>query len=274
MTSPSIAITVERSHKRLGVGGSDRKAAALLLIATVLAIAWANSPWGDGYESFWSMPLELIVGDLTVTSTPHQLVNDAIMTLFFFVVGLEVKHEFTIGELTDRSRAIVPVVAAIAGLMLPALIFIVIALPSGEARAWGIVISSDTAFLVGALAIIGPKFPARLRTFLLTLAVVDDIGALLAIGVFYSSGFDPVPIVVALMLMVAIALVRFLRAGRGLAYAVLGVALWLALAQAGIHPTLAGVAVALLIPVYPPRRGDVERTAELTQAFRESPNTQ
>jgi Na+/H+ antiporter NhaA len=274
MTSPPIAATVERSHKRLGVGASDRTAAALLLLATVLAIVWANSPWGDGSEQFWSMPIAVSVGDLSLATTPHQLVNDAIMTFFFFVVGLEVKHEFTLGELTDRSRAIVPVLAAIAGLILPALIFIVIALPAGDAHAWGTVISTDTAFLVGALAIIGPKFPARLRTFLLTLAVVDDIGALLAIGVFYSSGFSPVPIIAAVVLMAALALVRFLRAGRGFAYAVLGVALWVALAQAGIHPTLAGVAVALLIPVYPPRRRDVERTAELTQAFRESPNTE
>jgi Na+/H+ antiporter NhaA len=211
------------------------------------------------------------VGDFVLSTDLHHFVNDALMTLFFFVVGLEVKREFTLGELTDRSRAIVPVVAAVAGLIVPALIFVAIAWPSGEASAWGIVISMDTAFLLGALAIIGPKFPARLRAFLLTLAVVDDIGALLVIAVFYNTGFDPAPLAIAVVLMVAIALVRFLRAGRGIAYAVLGIALWFAVLAAGIHPTLAGVAVALLIPVFPPARSDVERTAELTQAFRESP---
>jgi Na+/H+ antiporter NhaA len=272
--APAPAMTTEigrrRARKHLGTG--DRAAAALLLLATLVAIAWANSPWGETYEAFWNLPLELGVGDFVLSTDLHHFVNDALMTLFFFVVGLEVKREFTLGELTDRSRAIVPVVAAVAGLIVPALIFVAIAWPSGEASAWGIVISMDTAFLLGALAIIGPKFPARLRTFLLTLAVVDDIGALLVIAIFYNSGFDPAPLGIAVVLMVAIALVRFLRAGRGIAYAVLGIALWFAILAAGIHPTLAGVAVALLIPVFPPARSDVERTAELTQAFRESPN--
>lgn len=272
--APAPAATTEggRRRPRLHLGTGDRAAAALLLLATVLAIAWANSPWGETYEAFWGLPIELGIGDVVLRTDLHHFVNDALMTLFFFVVGLEVKREFTLGELTDRSRAIVPVVGAIAGLIVPALIFLAIAWPTGQAHAWGIVISMDTAFLLGALAIIGPKFPARLRAFLLTLAVVDDIGALLVIAVFYNTGFDPAPLAIAVVLMVAIALVRFLRAGRGIAYAVLGIALWFAVLAAGIHPTLAGVAVALLIPVFPPARSDVERTAELTQAFRESPN--
>ncbi|KZE94776.1 Na(+)/H(+) antiporter NhaA [Agromyces sp. NDB4Y10] len=272
--APAPAATTEggRRRPRLHLGTGDRAAAALLLLATVLAIAWANSPWGETYEAFWGLPIELGIGDVVLRTDLHHFVNDALMTLFFFVVGLEVKREFTLGELTDRSRAIVPVVGAIAGLIVPALIFLAIAWPTGQAHAWGIVISMDTAFLLGALAIIGPKLPARLRAFLLTLAVVDDIGALLVIAVFYNTGFDPAPLAIAVVLMVAIALVRFLRAGRGIAYAVLGIALWFAVLAAGIHPTLAGVAVALLIPVFPPARSDVERTAELTQAFRESPN--
>ena len=271
--APAPAAITEggRRRSRMHLGTGDRAAAALLLFATVVAIAWANSPWSETYEEFWGMPLELGIGGFVLETDLHHFVNDALMTLFFFVVGLEVKREFTLGELTDRSRAIVPVVGAIAGLILPALIFLAIAWPTGQAHAWGIVISMDTAFLLGALAIIGPKFPARLRAFLLTLAVVDDIGALLVIAIFYNSGFDPAPLAIGVVLMVAIALVRFLRAGRGIAYAVLGIALWFAVLAAGIHPTLAGVAVALLIPVFPPARSDVERTAELTQAFRESP---
>lgn len=271
--APAPAATTEggRRRARLHLGTGDRQAATLLLIATVLAIVWANSPWSETYEAFWGMPLEFGVGDMVLTTDLHHFVNDALMTLFFFVVGLEVKREFTLGELTDRARAIVPVVAAVAGLVLPALIYLAIVWPTGQAHAWGVVISMDTAFLLGALAIIGPKFPARLRAFLLTLAVVDDIGALLVIAIFYNSGIDLAPLAIAVTLMVAIALVRFLRAGRGIAYATLGIALWFAVAAAGIHPTLAGVAVALLIPVFPPARSDVERTAELTQAFRESP---
>lgn len=210
--------------------------------------------------------------------TVKHLVNDGLMTFFFFfffIVGLEVTREFTIGELTDRSRAAVPVVAAAAGLVIPAAVFLLFN-PSGEdAHAWGVVISTDTAFLVGALAIVKPKFPARGRIFLLTLAVVDDVGALGAIALFYSDSIQVGPLIVSVTLLVALALVRFLPPGvRGPAYAVSGVALWIALYLAGIHPTLAGVAVALLIPVFTPERGPVERAVHQIRAFRQSPNSQ
>jgi Na+/H+ antiporter NhaA len=275
MSAPASA-TVEPpvpSRRRGERRSSDRTAAALLLIFTALAILWANSPWGDTYDQFWDMRLDVSLGDLDVSATLHGVVNDALMAFFFFLVGLEVKREFAIGELTDPARARVPIAAAIAGLILPALIFLAFAASTDYGHAWGIVISTDTAFLLGALAIIGPRFPARLRTFLLTLAVVDDVGALLVIALFYNDGIRWVPLTVALVLVGAIACVRFLTIARGISYATLGVALWIALAYAGIHPTLAGVAVALLIPVFAPRQGDVERTAQLSQAFRESPNT-
>ncbi len=273
MTSAATttAPTVKRVLRRAGT--SDRLSALLLLCFTLIAIVWANSPWGATYDEFWDTEVEIVVGGFAAQLTLHQLVNDGLMAFFFFTVGLEVKREFTIGELTDRSRAAVPVIAAIAGLALPAAIFLLFNASTGNANAWGVVISTDTAFLLGALAIIGPKFPARLRTFLLTLAVVDDIGALVAIAVFYNHGLQAVPLGIVAVLLVALALVRFLPVGRGPAYAVLGFGLWLAVAAAGVHPTLAGVAVALLIPVFPPRRMEVERAAELTRAFRESPNT-
>ncbi len=261
-----------RRTRRRG-GANDRKAALLLLLFTIIAIVWANSPWGTTYAEFWDTEVEFSVAGFDMLFTFHLFVNDGLMAFFFFLVGLEVKSEFTIGELTDRARAAVPVIAAIAGLALPAAIFLLLNAGTDEANAWGVVISTDTAFLLGALAIIGPRFPARLRTFLLTLAVVDDIGALIAIAVFYSGGVQVLPLVIVAVLLVALGLVRFLRAGRGPAYAVLGVALWAAVAASGVHPTLAGVAVALLIPVFPPRRMEVERAAELTQAFRESPSS-
>lgn len=270
--SESRLRTTERGPRMRRPLDRDRLAATLMLVGAAIAMAWANSPSGTGYEEFWSLPVALSVGDLAVAFSAHAVVNDGLMTLFFFLVGLEVKRELTIGELTDRSRAIVPMAAALAGLIVPALLFVLLNLTSGEADAWGVVISTDTAFLLGALALIGPKYPSRLRIFLLTLAVVDDIGALLAIGVFYNAGIDPIPFIAAIAIMALLAFVRFLPAGRGIAYFGLGAALWIAVLLSGIHPTLAGVAVALLIPVFPPRRGDVERTAELTQAFRESPN--
>ncbi len=274
MTSAGVTVTpgAAMRHKFKG-GAGERTSAMLLLLFVILAIAWANSPWGATYDEFWNTDVEIAIGDLGVQFTLHELVNDGFMVFFFFTLGLEVKREFVVGELTDRSRAAVPVIAAVAGLTLPAVIFLLFNAGTDNANAWGVVISTDTAFVLGALALIGPKHSARLRTFLLTLSIVDDIGALVAIAVFYNGGLQPLPLVIVVVLLVALALVRFLPAGRGLAYSVLGFGLWLAVAAAGVHPTLAGVAIALLIPVFTPRRMEVERAAELTQAFRESPST-
>jgi Na+/H+ antiporter NhaA len=255
-------------------GAKDNVAAALLLGFTVAAILWANSPWAPVYWSLLETPVGFAFGGHTVELTVKHLINDGLMTFFFFIVGLEVTSEFTIGQLTDRARAAVPVVAAIAGLTVPAVIFLLFNASGQNAQAWGVVISTDTAFLIGALAIIKPKYPARLRIFLLTLAVVDDIGALCVIALFYSGRIQVGPLAASVALIVAIACVRFLPAGRGPAYAVLGFALWLALSAAGIHPTLAGVAVALLIPVFTPDRRQVEQTVDIIRAFRQSPNSQ
>lgn len=257
--------------KRFG----ENAAAGLLLGFTLLAVLWANSPWAHTYSEFWETPVGLTFGNAHAELTVKELVNDGLMAFFFFIVGLEVKAQFTIGELTERSRAVVPVLAAIAGLTLPALIFLLFN-PSGEAAgAWGVVISTDTAFLVGALAIIAPKYPARLRTFLLTLAVVDDVGALAAIALFYSEKVNLVPLLIAVALCGCLIAVRYLPpALRGLAYSVLAVGLWLALFAGGVHPTLAGVAVALVIPVFTPERQRVEAAVEVIRAFRQSPNSQ
>ncbi len=251
---------------------AQRMSAALLLVFTLLAIGWANSPWANSYHEFWEAHLEISLLGGSVQITLHEFVNDVLMAFFFFTVGLEVKKELTIGDLTDRSRAATPVIAAAAGLVVPALVFLAFNAGSENAHAWGVVISTDTAFLLGALAIIGPKFPARLRTFLVILAVVDDIGALLAIGLFYNEGIQLVPILAVVVLLAALIGVRFLSFARGPVYALLAVALWIAVDAAGIHPTLAGVAVALLIPVQAPQRMAVERVANLTQSFRQSPN--
>jgi Na+/H+ antiporter NhaA len=253
---------------------TENTAAAMLLWFTLVAIVWANSPWWHTYSAFWSTPIGLSLGQAHAELTVKEIVNDGLMAFFFFVVGLEVKSQFTIGELTDRARAAVPVVAAIAGLVLPAAIFLLFNPIGDDARAWGVVISTDTAFLVGALAVIGPKYPARLRTFLLTLSIVDDVGALLVIALFYSEHIRIGPLLVAAGLMVAIALVRYLPVARGPAYSVLAFATWLALFMGGVHPTLAGVAVALLIPAFTPERQRVEQAVELIRAFRQSPNSE
>jgi Na+/H+ antiporter NhaA len=255
-------------------GTKENTAAALLLACTLVAILWANSPWAQTYRAILDTHVGVVFGDDTVKLTVKQLINDGLMTFFFFIVGLEVTSEFAIGELTDRARAVVPVVAAIAGLTVPAVIFLLFNASGENGRAWGVVISTDTAFLIGALAIIKPKYPARLRIFLLTLSVVDDIGALCVIALVYSGRIEVVPLVVSVALIVAIASVRFMPAARGPAYALLGVALWVALSLAGINPTLAGVAVALLIPVFTPERQQVEQAVGMIRAFRQSPNSQ
>ncbi|BDX34662.1 Na(+)/H(+) antiporter NhaA 2 [Mycobacterium antarcticum] len=252
----------------------ENTAAALLLAFTIIAILWANSPWAQSYSDVLGTEVGLRLGEFHAEMSVKHLINDGLMTFFFFIVGLEVKSQFTIGELTDRARAVVPVVAALAGLMVPALVFLALNPSGDDARAWGVVISTDTAFLVGALAIVGPRCPARLRTFLLTLAVVDDVGALLAIAVFYSDQVSLVPLLVAVALIGGLAAVRLLPTAQVPAYAVLAVALWIALSMGGVHPTLAGVVVALLIPVFTPERQRVEEAVEVIRAFRQSPNSE
>jgi Na+/H+ antiporter NhaA len=263
-----------RLGRRGAASSTENTAAALLLWSTVAAVVWANSPWGHTYSQFWNTPVGLVAGDLHAELTVKQVVNDGLMTFFFFVVGLEVKSELIIGELTDRARAMVPVVAALGGMILPAVIFLLFNPSGANTHAWGVVISTDTAFVVGALAVLGPKYPARLRTFLLTLAIVDDVGALLVIAVFYSERVRVAPLLIALGLIVLIRLVGYLPVARVPGYAIGGFALWLTLFRAGVHPTLAGVAVALLIAVFTPERERVERAVELIRAFRQSPNSE
>jgi len=269
--SADLTTVVGRARHRLADLGRDRLSAALLLAGTLAALAWVNVA-APSYRAFWATPISVSVGGGSLDLTLHALVNDALMAVFFFTVGLEVKREVTIGELSERARAVVPAAAALGGLAVPALVFLAVAGRSGNAHAWGVVISTDTAFLLGALALIAPRHPARLRLFLLTMAVVDDIGALAVIAVFYTDHLRWVPLAWTAVALVAVALVRYLPSGNGPLYAVLGVLVWLGLLASGVHPTLAGVALALLIPVFAPRRPDVESAVALTEAFRQSPN--
>lgn len=272
----STVSPVKRFAQRLtearGAKNSETLAAGFLLGATLLALLWANSPFGETYQTFWHTELSISLGDHAIALDLAHWVNDGLMALFFFVVGLEVKREFAMGELTDRSRASIPIVAALAGLAVPAVLFLLLN-PSGEAAgAWGVVISTDTAFVLGALAVIGPKKAARLRIFLLTLAVADDVGALAIIAFFYTDELDITALAFAFVGLAVIALLRRLEVWRGVGYFVVAVATWVAFYESGVHPTLAGVMIALILPVYPPRRVEVERAADLTRAFRQSPN--
>ncbi|SMH44008.1 sodium/proton antiporter, NhaA family [Rathayibacter oskolensis] len=263
---PSIAA-------RIANAGEARTGAVLLLLATAAAIAWANISYST-YHDFWETEVSVGLAGQYLDLTLHAIVNDALMALFFFTVGLEVRREFAIGELTNWSRAIVPVAAAVAGLALPAVIFVLFNVQGDQVYAWGIVISTDTAFVVGALALIGPRAPGRLRVFLLALAVVDDIGALSIIALVYTDRFSPLPLVLAGLGLIGIFFTRYLRRGRGPIYVALSAVVWFAFLDSGVHPTLAGVVIALLVPVYRPTRRDVEQAVELTHTFRQSPNTE
>jgi len=220
----------------------------LLLVAAVVALIWANSAWGDGYQSVWNTEISVNIGRYVLEEDLQHWVNDALMAIFFFVVGLEIKRELVEGELRDPRTAAMPAIAALGGMVVPAVLFALVAAGTDGSRGWGIPMATDIAFAIGVVALLGSRVPASLKLFLLTLAIVDDIGAILVIGVFYSSGLEPRFLLAALALVAAIVLLN--RAGVVWAapYLVLGVALWLATYASGVHATLAGVVLGLLTP--------------------------
>jgi Na+/H+ antiporter NhaA len=250
---------------------TEAGSAGLLLAAALTGLLWANSPSSDAYESLWHTEVAITVGSGGISLDLGHWINDGLMAVFFFVVGLEVRRELSIGELTDRRKVVVPAVAALAGIALPALLYLLVN-PSGEAaRGWGVVIGTDTAFLLGALAIVGPRCPTQLRVFLLTLTVFDDIVAVAIIGVAYSDAVDVAALAIAAACMAALAILSARAEWRAAPYVLLGLALWVATYESGLHPSIAGMAAGLLIASRPPARGDVERATSLFRAFRQSP---
>ena len=250
---------------------NEAGSAGLLLGATLLALVWANSPLSDSYVSLWHTELAVRLGDAQIAMDLGHWVDDGLMVLFFFVVGLEVRRELSMGELTDRRNLVVPGLAALGGLIVPALIYLAIN-PSGEAASgWGVVIGTDTAFLLGALALVGPACPTQLRVFLLTLSIADDVVAVTVIGVVYSDSIDLVATAVAVACLVLIALLNRLEVWRTSVYAVVGLVLWVAAVESGLHPTIAGMAAGLLISARPPSREEVEEATSMFRAFRQSP---
>lgn len=248
--------------------------ASLLLAATVLALLWANSPLGDVYDDLWHTKLGVTIGDHGIEEDLRHWVNDGLMVFFFFLVGMEVRRELTLGELTDRQRALIPALAALGGMLVPALLFTALNAGGEGAKGWGIVMATDIAFVVGLLALVAPRAPSSLRVFLLTLAIVDDIGAIVVIAVFYAEGVDFVALAIAFATLPAIVLVNRINAWRGPAYFVFGLIAWVAMFESGVHPTIAGVLVGVLIDVHPPRRRDVELAARLTRLFQGTPTPQ
>jgi Na+/H+ antiporter NhaA len=250
---------------------TETGSAIVLLIATVVALLWANSPWPDSYESVWTTELSFRLGDWTLSADLREWVNDGLMTFFFLVVGLEAKRELDLGELRERSRLALPVVAALGGMVVPVAIYVAFNADSDGGRGWGAAMSTDTAFALGLLALAAPRGATRLRVFLLTLAVVDDLGALLVIATVYSEDVSVTALAIAIGLFGVLVALRYAPVGRSAAAAVVGVAIWVAMFKSGIHPTIAGLAIGLVTTAYPPSRGDLEAASESFRSFREQP---
>jgi NhaA family Na+:H+ antiporter len=220
----------------------------VLLGAAVIALVWANSPWQEGYRTLWSTNLSLGVGGYSVDGALRLWVNEGLMTVFFLVVGLEIRRELASGELQDRRRAALPVLAAAGGMLVPALLYLVVNAGGRGARGWGIPMATDIAFSLGVVALLGRRVPSSLRLFLLTLAVADDLGALVALVVFYSTDVSVRALLVAVALVVLVVVLKRLGLRWAPLFVAVGVAMWLALREAGVNPTLAGVAMGLLAP--------------------------
>jgi NhaA family Na+:H+ antiporter len=238
---------------------------AVLLGAVLIAIIWANSPWRASYEAVWSTELWIGVGGFLLQNDLRHWVNDGLMAIFFFVVGLEIKRELVEGDLGSARSAMLPAMAALGGMVVPALIFL--ALNTGEAaRGWGIPMATDIAFALGALALLGSKLPHALRVLLLSLAIVDDVGAVVVIAVFYSGGISWTWLGAAVGLLGLILVIRRLRIWWVPLYVIVGAGVWLATLQSGVHPTIAGVALGLLTPPRPLNRKELEHSPLLQRA--------
>ncbi|MCL4130398.1 UNVERIFIED_CONTAM: hypothetical protein GTU68_051653 [Idotea baltica] len=240
----------------------------MLLLATAIALIWVNMPGeiGESYHHFWETHLAFEVGNWMVfDQSLEHTVNDVLMVVFFFVVGLEIKSELVVGDLREPRVAALPAIAALGGMLMPALIYVAVTAGGEGANGWGIPMATDIAFAVGVLALMGPRVPQKLKLFLLTLAIVDDIGAILVIAVFYTTNirFGWLSLAIGLLLMV-MTLTR-LRVWYTPIYAMLGIVIWYATFKSGVHATIAGVALGLMAPAKPRMKETVSITTRMAQ---------
>ena len=220
----------------------------VLIAAAVVALAWANSPWGGSYFALWDTKLTIGVGELSLSKDLTHWVNDGLMAAFFLVVGLEIKREIFVGELSSLRGAALPVVAAVGGAVVPALIYLALNAGGEGAAGWGIPMATDIAFALGVLALLGDRAPVGLKVFLTALAIADDILAVLVIALFYTSGISWGALGVGALFFAALVAANLIGVGRTLVYAVLGVGLWLCFLLSGVHATVAGVLLAFTVP--------------------------
>ena len=233
---------------------TEQAGGVLLLVAAIAALGWANSPWRDSYDTVWHTQLTVRLGAWPLSEDLRHWVNDGLMALFFLVVGLEIKRELTTGEFRQPRAAALPAIAALGGMVVPALLYLAIN-PSGEAgRGWGIPMATDIAFALGVLAIVGRRLPAALKSYLLALAIVDDIGAIVVIAIFYAGSISWGPLLTAVGLLALVLGLQRVHVRHSVVYVVLGIGVWLATFRSGVHATIAGVALGLATPAAPFQR--------------------
>ncbi len=254
-----------RTFLRTETGG-----AAVLLVMALAALAWVNID-SSSYDAVWGARLSVRLAGGGVSLDLREWVNSGLMTFFFFVFGLEARREFDMGELRERRRLALPVAAGLGGLVVPVAIYLAVNAGGPAAHGWGVAMSTDTAFALGTLALTAPRFPDRVRAFLLSVAVVDDLVSLVVIGAAYSKAVALVPLGVAVGIFAVILLLRRARIRYGMAYAVLGIAAWVAVLKSGIDPVVVGLVMGLLTFAYPAARTDLERASDLFRSFREQP---
>jgi Na+/H+ antiporter NhaA len=251
--------------------GAETGSAAVVAAATVIALLWANSPWSHSYQTVWATKMAIRVGSTGISTDLRHWVNEGLMTLFFLVVGLEAKREMDLGEFRDRRRIAVPVLAAVGGMVVPIAIYLAFNAGGPGAPGWGAAMSTDTAFALGALALLTPRAATRMRVFLLTLAVVDDLCGLVVIATVYTSHVSVPALLAAVGFLAAMLGLRYAPAWRRPLSVATGVGLWLAMFKSGVDPVISGLAVGLATSAYPPSREDLERATALAYSFREQP---
>jgi Na+/H+ antiporter NhaA len=249
---------------------TETGSAAVLLAATVAALIWANVDAGS-YESLWGTQVSLHVGGFGVSQDLHGWLNNGLMTFFFLVIGLEARREFDMGELRERRRMAVPLAAGLGGMAVPVAIFLAVNAGQPSAGGWGTAMSTDTAFALGMLALVGPKNSDRLRSYLLTFAVVDDLTAIVVIALVYSHHIDVPALLAGLTALAAVFVARTAGLRQGVVYAGLGVAAWAAFFKSGVDPAVTGLVIGLLTPAYPAARSDLEQATARVRRFREQP---
>ncbi len=223
----------------------------LLMLCAVVAIYIANSQWSESYHHFLTIPFTVGIPEFQISKTLHHWINDGLMAIFFFVIGLELKREILVGELANIKLAMLPIIAAAGGMLAPVLIYLSIN-PEGHAiNGWGVPMATDIAFALGALALLGKRIPKNLLTFLIALAIVDDLGAVLVIALFYTETINIFALIITAAVMVALVVINLGGIRRSSPYILLGVVLWIAMLQSGMHATLAGIILAFTIPMRP-----------------------